>query len=154
MAKNQKSATESIKRGEFSRKSFFALPPEIEKDIQSHDWVYRWGSTAKLTMQNGADHRGYQAYRVPVALRKTAEAGVYVEDYQISPDGLFHRGDMTLMIMPRQRKEENLQDLERERKLDRQAIRAAIEGRGLTVEEMKFERQAIIPKNLEEEDNG
>lgn len=137
--KPKRTATDAMKYGTNRRKPL-SIPEVIEKDIQSRGWVWRWGSKTKFDKMGGTDMRGYMAYRVPTELRVDPKPGTYAEDYQVSLDGLYHRGDMILLVMPRERREQNLRELADKNKINREYVKSAVESRGLTFEEAKFEK--------------
>lgn len=140
----KKTATDSMKYGS-TRTNPLAVPQVIQDDIKSHDWVYRWGSKTKFDKMGGTDMRGYIAYRIPDKLRVPLTPGVYAEDYATSVDGLFHRGDMILLVMPRTRREANMKAIAERNKIDKASIRKSAENRGLSLEEATFEE--VLVKN-------
>lgn len=144
MKANKQTATDKLKYGS-TRISPLAVPQIIQDDIKSHGWVYRWGSKAKFDKQGGTDLRGYIAYRVPTKLRKPLEPGQYAEDYASTEDGLFHRGDLILLVMPAARRVANMKAIAERNKVDKNTIRQQVEHNGLSLEEASFEQ--VIVKN-------
>lgn len=94
-------SSDKFHKGSLVRTRALSIPDVILKDIQSRGWEYRWLNAKRLTEAGGYDQRGFIAYRIPDSLRKPLAPGEYGEDYQMSIDGFYHRGDLILGVMPK-----------------------------------------------------
>lgn len=121
-----------------------SIPEVIRKDIESKGWVCRWLNNRRLIQNGGQDLRGYIAYRVPDNLRIEMKPGVYAEDYQVAPDGFFHRGDLILGVMPRAKRDAARQKIERETKLQLgQLTEKRLNTPGVSVDKVEVRRGSL-----------
>lgn len=69
---------------------FFAIDPELKKEIEGKGMVYRWVNALKLKANYGYDKRQWQAYK-----RDSQPAGITSFS---DPEGYTRRGDLILAV--------------------------------------------------------
>lgn len=79
-----------------TRKSKFAVPEEIEKDIKGKNMAMKWVNLKKLKENYGFHQRDWKPYKIAKNSKLAKENPFITADV----DGMFVRGDMVLAVKP------------------------------------------------------
>lgn len=125
---------------------FFAIDPQLKKEIEGKGLAYRWVNAIKLKANYGYDSRQWQPYK-----RETQGTGMTSFS---DPEGYIRRGDLILAVQPKGVAQARRKQLDARNQAQSQARFAKTQAEELRQTMRKSGMDVDIVEGYDEKDEG